>query len=219
MKKLIVVLLLVMAASVPAMANVIANGDFETGDWTGYLWAPVGDGTFITGFGAYEGSYAAQMQNSAAGSWSGIYTGWNALPAGATNSTPMEFSFAVKNLDAFASASVVYKGYVVDENFESINYPDTAWEGHIFESNTGELAAGGDWQIITVPFTLPRADSGENAYIKLELFGYGWDSANSAPLHNAGANPIMIDAITVVPEPATMAILGLGGLLLRRRRV
>lgn len=96
------------------------------------------------------------------------------------------------------------------------DYDNFAWEIYIFDataatyethlstqSGTLTIAAGnaGTWERVSVEYVATSAEAGHN-------IGIGF----------TGSYYTMYDNASVVPEPATMCLLGIGVLMLRRRR-
>ena len=70
--------------------------------------------------------------------------------------------------------------------------------------------------ILTLGYTVGAADLGLVSITPGGLAAMG--SVNTLGLVTAGATPVAGFDLNVVPEPATMALLGLGALLLRRKK-
>lgn len=142
-------------------------------------------------------------------------------PAGTSVSNPY-----VHPLAGNPSTDNAMPGYV--DNYTQGDVTYLVWEWFC-ESNRGTMPAGdilasfdltihSTWDGVT-PFTLDLLGNGE-------LYYWG---AGEAPLEMSwnphgsfwGTSPstkLPIADLTIVPEPATMALLGLGGLFMRRRK-
>ncbi len=69
--------------------------------------------------------------------------------------------------------------------------------------DVGTALVGGQWNLISVSYTATLADAGKNIQVYMD-----------SP---AGGFKYVVDDVQI-PEPATICLLGLGGLLLRRKR-
>jgi len=209
--------ILVLMLVVPVSANLLVNGDFETGDTTGWnvatFWTPgwgtappvldakTGIGTF-GGLGIpHEGSYALAADISGHANY---HVG------------------AYQTVDTVPGVEYVVDGWFAG-GIESSN--DTAWwEVKVSPGMTSDPDAAG-----TVIAKKERANAQPGPHLEFQesfsntfvasdtqttLF-LKWGRAESADWKISAAG---FDALSVTPEPASLALLGLGGLVLLRRR-
>ncbi len=193
MKKLIIVLLVCTVCSLSQAAIIV----FETGwDVTGLSgW------NYSTGNFGHPGRYA----------WSaGTTTGVGTLDTGYTilaTDPKFQLEWDVKSMDNALTSSEVTGafGYDAGSGFVSLGGFDASANGFNFTAN-------GTW----VPDLFSqKVDNASGAYGQTLLVQFDYTHVTTASNHRVGLDDI---AVWVVPEPATMCLLGLGGLLLRRKK-
>jgi hypothetical protein len=124
------------------------------------------------------------------------------------------------------AATFDYIYQILDETFiEGATYTLSVWVGNAWPKQgyadgwglyfTGEdykinlieahgLALSTDWEQISLVYTATAADAGKKIGIKMS--------------GEQGESYICFDDVSLIPEPATLALLGLGALMLRRKR-
>jgi len=209
MKKLLVSLIVLVFAAVPLSAqNLVVDGSFEGIVGVDSSWTDIaGDGET---FGAWTGHP------------SGVTHIWLYDDNGASASDGTASAHLGDGYTA-ASISQLVSGFTIGETYEvslaAIAYADgTSHPGgglKVTDLDTTDLALSLD-----VTFAVNPGALGDPMIYSSFLF-----NASSTELELSISNPtdgyaMHIDdvSIHVIPEPATMCLLGLGGLLLRRRR-
>ena len=223
---LLMVVLVLCFGTVTQAANLVVNGDFETGDDTG--WTTLSQGSVVAGgvdgTNPYQGNYSLHSHITAWGdvAWSQdiaenlpqvsaqVYL--TSFTAVANMSVRVEgYSGATKK-----SQSVYYWG---GENWDWYNGAGPAQTGGFYATKEYIGNATGAWQqLIADPAADTDATFGAGIWTSLNIDHItltltSWsDTGNSIEGY--------FDNASVVPEPCTMILLGIGsiGVLLRRRR-
>ncbi len=124
--------------------------------------------------------------------------------------------------------------YGPNGGYNEIAYPNgielTGFSGHISSVTIGSLQSGEDFQILGWNNGWTSLDSGSGlpvsqTYSGANLMGYSdliiWDP-NSSASAASGSNDILLESVTTVPEPGTLALLSFGlaavGFAVSRRR-
>ncbi len=192
MKKILILFCIVFIAGL-SQAQIFENGDFNTGDFTGW-WEWVADPcnqtlTIETADPVDATPYAALASQSDV--WQVSLGQTAAIGEGVTYD--LNFDYAATNATWHTAAI-------------SIDYLDSAYGYLGFEwwyLHDG-LDADQAWGTYSGTFTVPTLGV---AFIDVEFQSVGWGT-------------LQVDNVVgdIVPEPATLALLGLGGVLLRRKR-
>lgn len=173
--------------SAVAAANLLTNGDFNTGDLTGwwtYVPDPVNQSISIeTGY-TYDGTPNVRM-------WSATDGAWQEMGQSFAVAAETEYLLQlVYNATDWANAGINLKYWDADWN-----YLDYQWVTLLTPPNSGQ------WTSFEQAFTTPTGA----AYAEVKFSMGGWGT-------------LYVDNVSVVPEPAGLLMLGLGGLALRRRQ-
>ena len=191
------VLLLVAVLGVSAQAD-LTNGNFNTGDFTGW-WTYCDDAvnqsvTIEPGSGYnYDGTPSAKLWSSSS-TWSAQLG--QSFDMGSNVNYTLSFVYSGECWSDWGTAAV------------AIKYWDASWVDlgvyPYFELYKQSAApnAWGEWLTYSNnSFTTPTG----TAHMELKFMAADWTN-----LH--------VDNVVVTPEPATMLLLGLGSLALRRRK-
>ncbi|MCE5184615.1 MAG: carbohydrate binding domain-containing protein [Planctomycetaceae bacterium] len=182
MKRHVVVLFLAGLA-MTANANLLTNGDFNTGDFSGWwTWSPdpATQSISIETVYTYDSTSCAKMVSATDGAWQQLGQDFSIMP-----STTYALSF-MYDAAQWAGAGVAVKYFDASWNYLSYDWYSLA-------NTTG-------WTSWNGSFTTPAG----TGYAEVRFDEGSWGT-------------MYIDNVVVAPEPATLLLLGAGGLLFRKR--
>jgi len=185
-------MLLIGLLAVSARANMVTNGGFETGDFTGW-WTWVADSdnqtVSIDSDYKYEGDYSAKLW-SASSAWSAQMG--TSFELGGDTAWTLSFVYSAVTPSDWGSAGVAINYYDAEGTYLSYEW--------ISLYDEGPAPSPGEWVLVSNDYTTPT----EAAKVDLKFEVANWTTVN-------------FDNITAIPEPATLLLLGLGSLAIRRR--
>ena len=204
MKKLIVFIVVLALTGIAQAELMTANRGFEAGDTSDWMEWGAGSGTagwqswndiftVISDGTAAEGDYYAQLSQSGCDYW-GYIVAWQG------EATTISTGPGSLTMSAQVRSTVVPDPILKLEYWDEVSMisDEVTWNA---------ITTDGTWQLITNSFTAPAGTTNVRAVI-------GWDKGGDV----GGVFSVDYDAVSLVPEPMTIALLGLGGLFLRRRR-
>lgn len=194
------VLVSIAASSAAAQVDVAVNGDFETGDTTGWVEFPTANSTFNITSDSNSGAWAAEVFNNDPAS-AAVVKQAN-LAIGLVNpGDVINISFAAKG--SFAEGGVAFAEFFSEIDGGGTSSNEILGGGPLFQLND-------QWQ--TLNFSTV-AGSDVSAGITLQFAAVTGGAPGSTSV-------LFIDdvVITVIPTPASAALLGLGGIAAMRRK-
>jgi hypothetical protein len=214
MKRVVILLLVLLTASL-ASANLLNNGSFETpiaaGWWHADGWTPVwgpdihrvgGADTDFSSVPAHDGGY--YMYTDVGGCYQ------------------QEVSIAPLTADSVVTFSAYWYRDVFNTATTTINGPA---QMYMVTNNWDFLGAlridslpGQQWTKATISVKVGNLPNAANIIGDTGLLVRLQVSDTTVSPSTWGVNLFDAAELTVTPEPATLALLGLGGLLLRRKR-
>lgn len=215
MKKVlsIVVIVACLAASAQAAVIVIDNSSFETA--TGGVadgWSTVGVHTFATSAWATDGVQSQQLGLSVGGVSDVIYQ-TTSYAAAAGDLYELTFDGRINDGSISAGVEIGYKGILYYD--DAGTRVELASAQILFDDTTPRWGGGfGDWHGLTINYTVAAGDAaiGKN-------LGFSFESVSTAPAAWSAYSNVDNVQLSTVPEPATIALFGMGCLsLLRRKR-
>jgi hypothetical protein len=192
-KKLVIFVCTLCLVSNAALAAPISNGGFETGDLTDW-WTSFDDPaatTTVQSSVVYDGTYAVQYVTEA-----DLTEGQN-NKLGQSGDMLAGTSFSVSGMYDATS----WGGAGVSIEYKDASWGTFAWEWYTIYGGDGTDTG---WLSFATPtWTAPTGTE----HFDVSINQWSWATTY---LDNV--------SLTVVPEPATMLLLGLGGLVLRSRK-
>ena len=201
MKKVLVILALVAMTGIVS-ANVLSNASFEAATLDAY-------GSLVPdGWNVWSDNWDGSWNQVTDGSAADLDSQW-ALVANTTVVVGSQAAYVSSGGNTGTLSAQIRNDGTLPVTIEiGADYGPTDFTGWWGDDHGGggEIAADGQWHFVTYTFPL-------------------WDNVGVSPkfagLANTEAGQISVDDASftvVVPEPATMVLLGLGGLLLRRKK-
>lgn len=189
-----------------SFSNMLVNGDFETGDLTGWNWTPTSYpdpamGTSVVTFEAKSGNPSlcfrvnpgTDMQHVSRSEEGGYLWQTLNLQAG------LEYSVTI----GAAAISAIYANNADGGRMRLYIGSDLLW----------------DWSVGDIDYLETLRNSYSGTYIPAATAQYEFQILFTRTYMNSPTTILhYIDDVSVVPEPATMLLLGLGGLLLRQNK-
>lgn len=202
-----IALALTLSAGAAPAAITLANGGMEAWDSIFNVGNWVETGSIGQSTDAYEGTYALRL-----GGYPNTRAGQAFVKFDFDLETTYTFSAWVKVVVAPDTSGGNDGGATLGLAVGPVN-------STLFASAAPVTDTNGQWQQLSFDYR-PADDPNWGSYggVALVLITQGNWSDPTQPDNTRPGGEALFDAVTVVPEPATLALLGLGALGLRRRR-
>lgn len=207
---LILTLFLALIA-LPASANLILNGDFETGDLSD--WIVEGD-VVVTEAGPFaeaqgmEGYYALLGFDAHSGDWEEQEVSQLTQGIDVTGYTMLTISFnwAFDYFDNTYQADDTFLAFIEDDENPalSITFLDLSTNGGFFDP-VAEIAFGTFSETYDI-----SSFTDDEANVVFRLVEGSSDNWLTGTLSAAGIDNVEVSGVAPVPEPATMVLMGFG---------
>ncbi|MEM7577198.1 MAG: PEP-CTERM sorting domain-containing protein [Planctomycetota bacterium] len=195
-----------------ASANLLTNPGFEspvefdfsnTDNWNGFFGGPA-DAQLLanndTGAPAFNGNAALEIQlnGTQAGNGTNAFVGHVQNVSGLTGETDYTLSTWARNLGSSLTGNVEFRIEFQDASGTEISRDQANLEDVLTDT----------YQLFSRTVTTPAGTT--QASVVFAVASFNQDVPHS--------NAVAFDDVSLVPEPATAALLGLGGLAMLRRR-
>lgn len=205
------VAVLILAGAATALANLVPNPSFETdgsGDLSGI---PAGWWTSAVWGGAHAGTGWTYINNGTPGV--DTYEGIRSVTLEHPSTNDERWYLNTGGIAVTPGETLVYSAYIKTANLDvddtiaiSLDYYNAS-HGYAGEGFFTSALGNSDWRQLTITGVVPSGVS----YVAplLRFFNNGSSPANSY---------VIFDAVSVVPEPASLLVLAAGAALLAARR-
>jgi hypothetical protein len=206
---LILCTLCLASMAMTARANMLTNGNFNTGDLTGWwTWTPnpAQQSVIVEPVGSFDGSPDGVLHNADTTSAGNANMGQGklagAIPGATYTGNVMFKETVVTTGGAWAGATFGVEFYDASNNWLSGTY----WN----------FWATNNWTPYSVSAVAPATAA--SVQLKLDSWVGGVDFDDEGLPIATGDVTLYVDNATLTPEPATMVLLGIGGLVALRRK-